>query len=132
MAEHAVGGGDPEPGADLLDRGGVALLPDGPDQEVIDQFLPGGQTGEHERTIVNLCSPVKSGLALLQKLGKNGWGIKKQILVSSFNHGLFYLLDAYPGADHFRDFVKSVPVHQSQKPAVDSLHCGRPFINETA
>ncbi len=45
MTEYSVGRGDPEPGADLVDGGGVALLPDRPDQEVVDQFLPVGKVG---------------------------------------------------------------------------------------
>ncbi len=36
--EESVGGGDPEPGTDLLDRGGVAILPDRSDQKVEDLF----------------------------------------------------------------------------------------------
>ncbi len=30
--------------------GGVAFLPDGSDQEIIDLFLPGGKRGEHEES----------------------------------------------------------------------------------
>ena len=59
MAEDSVRGGDPEPGADLLVGGGVAFLPHGPDQEVVDQFLPVSKAREHKMTIVNLYSPVK-------------------------------------------------------------------------
>ena len=40
MAEDAVGGGDLEPAGYFLDGRGVALFLDGPNQEIVDQFLP--------------------------------------------------------------------------------------------
>src|SRR4030095_6057435 len=45
---NAVGRGDLKLPADLRDRRGKTLFPNGLEQEIVDRFLPGSQRGKHE------------------------------------------------------------------------------------
>src|SRR5687768_10454544 len=50
MVGNAVGRSDLELFADLGDRRGEALFPNGLEQEIVDRFLPVGERGQHEKT----------------------------------------------------------------------------------
>src|SRR5262245_4406051 len=49
MIRNAVGGSDFEPGADLRNRRGVALLPDAFQEKIVDLLLPGSEFEGHEQ-----------------------------------------------------------------------------------